>query len=278
MKIGYNTNGFGFHDFDQALEIIAELGYSCVAITLDVHHFNPFKVDSHEIQKLRKRLEELGLYVVIETGARFLLDARRKHYPTLLDSDNQRRWDFLERSMHIASELGALCVSYWSGKVSEEEAHRVSREQLFLRLAEAVKKLEGRADTLGVQLAFEPEPGFLIESMADYDQLCALVGKRIGLTLDVGHLQCVERIPPEHFIRRYADVLVNLQLDDMVQGVHQHLMFGEGEIAYGPLFQALKEIDYQGPACVELSDASRNAVQVARQAFDFLRASFEEKS
>lgn len=268
MLLGYNTNGFGFHRLDDALAVIAETGYSCVALTLDVHHADPFTMTANARRDLKKRLADLGLACVIETGARFLLDPRRKHRPTLLDADCARRREFLRLAMQLAGELEATCVSYWSG--ARPDGASATDDELFKRLAHHVVELESEAASRGVRLAFEPEPGFLVESMADYDRLCALTGRRIGLTLDIGHLQCVEKQPPATFIARYADALINVQLDDMKRGKHQHLMFGEGEVDVPSVFRALGAIGYKGPACVELSDASRNAPACAGEAFRFL--------
>jgi L-ribulose-5-phosphate 3-epimerase len=36
----------------------------------------------------------------------------------------------------------------------------------------------------------------------------------------------------------------------MRRGVHEHLMFGEGEIDFPPILQALAEIGYQNGICV----------------------------
>jgi len=38
MRLGYNTNGFAHHRLSDAVEIIAELGYRSIGLTLDVHH------------------------------------------------------------------------------------------------------------------------------------------------------------------------------------------------------------------------------------------------
>src|SRR5690606_33242083 len=100
------------------------------------------------------------------------------------------------------------------------------------RLSGLLEEAEGR----GLTLAIEPEPGFLVESMADYEKLCGLLGRRMPLTLDVGHLQCVEERTPAELIRRYAEETVNLQLDDMVAGKHVHLPFGEGEVDFDAVF------------------------------------------
>lgn len=268
MQLGYNTNGFGFHRLDDVIDILAEIGYSCIALTLDVHHADPFRTSDSEYQRIGALIKDRGMSCVIETGARFLLDPRRKHRPTLLDENVNKRREFLVRAMHVARLLDAACVSYWSGAVPVKST--ASRAELMHRLGHHVRELEQEAQEMKVKMAIEPEPGFFIESMSDYDELCESVKRPLGLTLDIGHLKCVEKEPPKIFIERYADRLLNVQLDDMKAGIHEHLFFGDGEVDFPPVFESLKKIGYQGPACVELSDASRNAVATALKAFQYL--------
>ena len=45
LRLGYNTNGFNCHYLESALEIIADLGYRGVAITLDNYILNPASAD-----------------------------------------------------------------------------------------------------------------------------------------------------------------------------------------------------------------------------------------
>ena len=90
-----------------------------------------------------------------------------------------------------------------------------------------------------------------------------------GSTLDVGHVHCQgESIINE--IRRWTDCLFNVHIEDMRRGVHDHLMFGEGEIDFGPVLQTLAEMGYAGGVHVELSRHSHDAVNSARQALAFL--------
>ncbi len=42
LRFGYGTNGFANHRLDDALAVIADLGYSGVALTLDHDHLDPF--------------------------------------------------------------------------------------------------------------------------------------------------------------------------------------------------------------------------------------------
>src|SRR5262245_51962467 len=135
MLLGYNTNGFAHHRLEDALTILAELGYRSVAVTLDYHALDPFDPAwEGQAAAVRDRLDRLGLRSVVETGARFLLDPRRKHQPTLLSADpaeRERRLDFLRRSVDVARALDADAVSFWSGTPGDGDADDVLMSRLI---------------------------------------------------------------------------------------------------------------------------------------------------
>src|SRR4051812_20222920 len=126
LRFGYNTNGFAHHRLEDALALLAELGYRSVALTLDYHALDPFDGPlPGQLQRVKELLRRHGLTSVIETGARFLLDPRRKHQPTLLTAsaeERERRLDFLRRAVEIAAELGSEAVSFWSGREGAPDA------------------------------------------------------------------------------------------------------------------------------------------------------------
>ena len=93
-----------------------------------------------------------------------------------------------------------------------------------------------------------------------------------GLTLDVGHLHCQAELPVADHLRRWRDWLWNIHIEDMRQGIHDHLMFGDGEMDFPPIFRALDEIGYKAGVHVELSRHSHDAVNTARKALAFMRA------
>ena len=127
------------------------------------------------------------------------------------------------------------------------------------------------AEPRGAQIGFEPEPGMLIETLEQYGQLAEQVGSpRFGLTIDIGHVQCVEDGSIADHLRRWAKPLCNVHIEDMRRGVHEHLRFGEGEIDFPPVMAALREIGYTGCINVELSRHSHMAPEVLRESFEFL--------
>lgn len=269
----YNTNGFAFHRLEDALTILAGAGYDGVALTPDVHHLDPLRSAPADVARVKGLLASLGLWVVIETGARFVLDPARKHRPTLLDAPPEaaRRQAFLERCVDLAEALGAPVVSVWSGAAPEG----LGPEAAFARLVTGLHALCTYAQERRVRIGFEPEPGMLVERAADWPRVRdAVAHPALGLTLDVGHCLAMREGSPERWIRAHARDLLVVQLDDHRAGVHDHLMFGEGEVDLAAIARALTEVGFTGPLEVELSRHSATAPATARTAREHLRRAF----
>ncbi|HLJ12779.1 MAG TPA: sugar phosphate isomerase/epimerase family protein [Planctomycetaceae bacterium] len=271
MRLGYNTNGLAFHRWPDALELLADVGYESVAITLDHNCLDPYAAGvAAEVGRMASALGRLKLASVIETGARFLLNPRAKHEPTLMSAGRDERAlriDFLKRAVDIASDLGSDAVSFWSGTLREP----LAAEAAMARLAGGCAEVISHAAARKMKLAFEPEPGMFIETFAQYEQLLEQVDAPLfGLTIDIGHVHCVESGPIGDYLRRWASRLYNVHIEDMRKGVHEHLRFGEGEIDFGPVMQALADVDYRGGVHVELSRHSHRAPEVVQESFDCL--------
>lgn len=279
MLLGYNTNGFAHHDPFDALEILAAIGYQSVALTLDHGPLNPFAADwQAQLSRLKSELQRLRLRSTIETGARYLLNPRHKHEPTLVspsEAERQKRIDFLQRAVDAAAFLDSDCVSLWSG-IRRDDA---PDEELLERLAESLRIVLRHATNSGVTLGFEPEPGMFVDTLKSFHRLLQWIdAPHLELTLDVGHLWCQGELPIADYIARWAQRIVNVHIEDMRAGVHEHLMFGEGEMRFPPIIDALAKVGYRGALHVELSRHSHLAPAAARQAYDFLRPLVEKTS
>ena len=271
MLLGYNTNGLAHHSLPAAIELLAEIGYRSVGITLDYHALNPYGEHfQRELQETADLLARHNLRSVVETGARYLLNPAVKHEPTLVSADEEdrlRRIDFLCRAIDAAKALGSDCVSLWAGVVR----HSAGRATALAHLTAGLRRVLDYAERQDVVIGFEPEPGMLIDTMASLEELLDRVDSpRMKLTLDVGHLHCLSETPIPSVIRRWSDRLVNVHIEVMRAGIHDHLMFGEGEMEFPPIIAALAEVGYDGGVHVELSRHSHDGPRAARRAFEFL--------
>jgi sugar phosphate isomerase/epimerase len=276
LRFGYGLNGFTDHRLEDALSVLADLGYDGVALTLDHAHLDPFAPDlAGRTARVARLLERHGLAVVVETGARYILDPHRKHSPTLVsDEGRDRRVDLLERAIRVAADLGSPAVSFWSGIAPDG----VSPQDCWAHLEAGVSRLLPTAERHGVELALEPEPGMLVERIADVEELRRRLGSpdRLRLTIDVGHLRCTEDDDPVSCIVDAGPLIANVQIDDMRRGVHEHLPFGEGEVEVPAVLGALLEVDFPGLVAVELPRHSHAAPALAAQSIDVLRAAEEQ--
>jgi L-ribulose-5-phosphate 3-epimerase len=284
MLLAYNTNGLANHYLLDAIDLLAEIGYAGVSITLDHGALDPYDAKSDvQFDRVAAALEKYRLRCVIETGARFLLDPRNKHEPTLVSPDpagRARRIDFIARAIDIAARLKADCISLWSGVVRDG----AGRAAGLSRLIEGLAAILPVAEHHRVDLAFEPEPGMLLDTLESYGELLEeLTGRgintsRLRLTIDVGHLHCQAELPLGEKIRQWRERLANVHIEDMRAGVHEHLMFGEGEIDFPPVIAALAKIRYDGLLSVELSRHSHDGPQAALRAYNYLSPLIEVES
>jgi sugar phosphate isomerase/epimerase len=281
-RLGYNTNGLAHHRLHDALALLADSGYEGVALTLDVQHLDPFTSTTEDIEAVRRRAEELELSLAVETGARYVLDSKVKHAPNLLDEEadgRERRVDFYARAAKIAASLGAEVISIWAGASSDgltaESDDGERKDALWERLVEGTRRSLAAGAESGVTLCFEPEPGMFIERPAGFVELKGRLGSdgdTLGMTLDVGHLLCTNDLPVGDVIRAHAAHIRHVHLDDIAGGVHEHCMFGEGDLDLAETLGALNEIGFDGMAAVELSRDSHKGAAAAAEAMQHLLA------
>ncbi|MFB8384564.1 sugar phosphate isomerase/epimerase family protein [Streptomyces rubiginosohelvolus] len=273
LRYAYNTNGMTSHRLDDALELLADTGYDGVALTVDVAHHDPFAPDlATRTAALARRLERLGLGSTVETGARFLLDPRHKHEPTLVTADpagRARRVAFLRRCVDIAADLGSEAVSFWAG-VPATGTDASLGGTAWSHLVEGVRGVTAYAAERGVVAAFEPEPGMLVEDCADWLRLSALV-PGLRLALDTGHCLVTGDLAPDEAVVRHAADLGAVAVEDMPVGRHEHRAPGEGDMDLPAVLGALSAVRYGGLVSLELSRDSHRADSLVRSALSALQ-------
>lgn len=270
LRYAYNTNGCAHHALEDVIEMVADAGYDGVSITLDNQHLNPFAVDhANELRRVAARLASRNLGSVIETGARFLLNPRLKHEPTLVSAEAEgraRRLDFLTRSFEVAAETGAEVVTFWAGAPGPDVDPSQARDWMYAGVAEVLR----RAERYGVAAAFEPEPDMIVGTATSFEAL-AHEFPTLRLALDLGHCLVSKDVEPQDAIVSQASRLGTVHIEDMQRGVHKHLPFGEGDMDLPAVIGALRRIGFSNLVCVELSSDSHRAVQMIPDAREALR-------
>jgi sugar phosphate isomerase/epimerase len=257
MLLGYHSNSLQNHRFDEALSLLARHGYQAVAITPDTCHLDPERTGDRDLDDVAHRLRELGLLPVMETGARFLLDADHKHEPTLMTRDpkaRQRRLDFYSRVAAMGRRLGARTVSFWAG--IDPRPGEDSDAWMLDGIRETCQRIRDE----GLEPSLEPEPGMAVETVADWHRVRNALGVAApALTLDIGHLYAVWEGDPAAVVAAVVPFLAQVHLEDMRRGKHEHLLPGAGDVDFESVLTALSQGHYGGPVCFELSRSSHCA-------------------
>lgn len=270
MQLGYHAGGLSQHNLMTGLGLLADIGYQSVAIGVDFGWLCPTdpQVDQ-EVQRARSLLNEKEMACVVEATANYLLDPRRRNWPTLMENDPghvEARMRYLKYCVDVSSELGAVCMSLRSGPKPVDVSFDVAMSRFVDGLFELLKYASSR----NVHLSVEPEPGMLIDTLGRYERLLHLVDSpSLGLTLDVGHAFCSGEVPLDAQVEKWFDKLVNVHIDDAISGVHQHLPPGEGQINFGLVIDSLAKHGYSGPIHVDLEAHSHVGAEMAVRCHEF---------
>ena len=213
MRMGYNTNGAIGFPLEDTIRLLSDLGFQSIALTLDHEVLNPFSADiGQSLERTQRLLTRLGMHSVVETGARYLLNRQVKHHPTLVSPDpaeQQFRILFLKRAVEIASRLESDCVSLWSGPIPVDGLE--NRDQIWDRFCDRLSEVLDYAQRLDVPLGFEPEPGMLVATVADFLHLQKrLPHPMLRLTLDIGHVVCQAEGSVPDIVAQVAGDLVKI--------------------------------------------------------------------
>ncbi len=271
LRYAYNTNGTVHHRMTDAVSLVADSGYDGIALTLDHACLDPMAEGwERRTEALAGQLRRLGLGCVIESGARFLLDPRDKHQPTLVSATGEardHRLAFLRRSLDIGAMLQAEAMSFWAGSPKPE----VRPQDAWDWLRAGVEQVLAHADRVGVTAAMEPEPEMMIATVDHFRQLHDLFSS-LRLALDLGHVMVTQERVPQDAVREFAAELGTVSIEDMKRGDHVHLAFGDGDMDIPACLDALEAVGFSRLVCVELSSDSGRADRMVPDARRWLAA------
>jgi sugar phosphate isomerase/epimerase len=114
------------------------------------------------------------------------------------------------------------------------------------------RELAAYAETLGVKLAIEYEPQFVINSTEMLLTAIDEIGMpNVGINCDIGHVFLCDP-DPLAAIRASAPLMLQCHVENMAAGVHDHLVPWEGDMDLKTYIDTLKEIGYTGALGLDL--------------------------
>ena len=241
IQLSYCTFGLTQLDFLDAIDAVGEAGYAGIEISFHRRQLNPFEIGDDYLTAVKKRLDAARLRPACVATASHFFTPSRPHEPSLMSLDlagRKRRIELIKRGVHVARQLGAPLVTFGSGFIRDEHIGNPSvnpHELLADSIRECLREIRDDED---ITLLIEPEPGMLIETMAQGLSLIEAIGSpRFRLHVDICHAYCSER----HYITALAEAAPltrYLHVSDARRGYNLKIVADTEDLAFDLDFAA----------------------------------------
>lgn len=267
MQFAICNETFQDWPFDKAFQFARDLGYTGIEIAPFTMATSAYDITPQQRATVRGQAEDAGLDVV---GLHWLLAKTEGYYLTTPDGAVRRKTsEYLAELAGLCRDLGGDVMVLGSPQ-QRNLLPGVSHDEAMQYAAECIR---GALPTLidnEVVLAVEPlgpAEGDFLRTAELGSELCAMVGSpHCRLHLDVKAMSS-ESVPIPDLIHQHADLLEHFHANDANRRGP-----GMGDIDFVPIFQALREIDYQGWVSVEVFDYTPGVEALARDSMEYMRA------
>jgi len=271
MKYAFCNEMFGDEPFERAWAAARQLGYTGVEIapfTL-LPGAEPFDVDdvpAPRRREIKKLAADAGLEVV---GLHWLLAKTTGLYLTSPESEVRRRTaEYLQSLAQLCADLGGTLMVLGSPQ-QRNLLPGVGYNEAEAYAAEVLRDAMPVCEDLGVTIALEPlgpaEGDFLLTAETAIHLAQLVDSSHCRLHLDVKAMAS----------EKYSIDTIILDSRDWIAHFHANdpnlLGPGMGEVEYGPILTALRDIDYAGWVSVEVFKYEPSPLEIARQSIEYLQ-------
>lgn len=271
MKYAFCNEMFGDEPFSKAWPEVRKLGYTGVEIA-------PFTLlpagESVDIRKLpaakrrevKQQAADAGLEVI---GLHWLLAKTSDFYLTTPEKAVQRETaDYFKALAELCADFGGQ-VMVLGSPPQRNLLPGVGYEEAENYAAEVLRAVMPTCEGLGVTIALEPlgpaEGDFMLTAESAIDLAKLVDSPSCKLHLDVKAMS-TEKYSPDVLIRQWSDWLVHFHANDP-----NLLGPGMGDVEYGPIFEALQEINYSGWVSLEVFKYEPSPLEIARQSIEYMQ-------
>lgn len=265
------TTLFFRDDLEVAIKEIINLDSECIEIVCESCHFSPdsLQVSDEVLQILKDENMDLSVH-----GSFFDINLG-SYYPKIRAFAVERA----KQAIDLCASIGSNIITFHPGYFLSPD-HQELWEELKQKFHESIEKCLNYARKKNVRIGLEniQVPYFFY---SDLKELGRFVENKhdLGITLDIAHSYLLKRqngseSPEEEISRditKLGESIEHVHLHDNTGGGDKHLPPGEGEINFGPIIQALREIGYDHRVIVEVHradkpvEAGRHALKATKQ-------------
>lgn len=249
---------------EDAIRAIADLGFA--GVELRIQGRGELAYYSDETNKaLRALMDEKNLRL---TSLNFTPEGAS----SLKAEERRTAVEDFRRVAAVAGQLGTGLItigpSYPAEAKHTDEHYKPSMQVWNTAMPEGVDLVQNYEDYLetlrgfaavcrehGLKMAVEPVPNAWIRNTDAVLRLLEKPGfEDVGVTYDVANISMIGDIA-EIFVYRVGRRICNVQMADNHGVNNAHWRPGKGKNDFGAIVRALADVGYQGPVCLELSDA-----------------------
>ncbi|MBD0359244.1 MAG: sugar phosphate isomerase/epimerase, partial [Nitrososphaeraceae archaeon] len=267
----FSTNAFKRYSLEEAIRMIAEIGYEGIELLCDSPHAYPPTFQEKQIKSFKDQIAKFKLQIS-NLNAFTLNSITDVYHPSWIENDKELRELRIMHTINcikLAKKIGAKNLSTEpGGPINERKRDVKYLEKLFM---EGLNRISPIAEEENVKILIEPEPDLLLENSNQFlNFIKNLNTNHIRLNFDIGHFFCVGEDPAK-IIYKLCEYIEHFHLADIASNrIHNHLIPGEGSINFREVLKTIETIGFKGFVTVELYPYQDNPKEAAKRAYEYL--------
>ncbi len=252
--------------WDRALDLTLECGYTGWEIAPFTIASSADQISSVRRAEIAKQITQSGVEVV---GLHWLLAKTEGYHLTINDSAVRGRTaDYLCELSQLCRDLGGglmVLGSPLQRNFPPEMTHAEAARNAAQVLEKVLPQLEANQVTLALEPLGPVEGNFWNHAAQTVEVIEQIGSPWIRLHLDVKAMS-TEEIPIPQVIRNHANHMVHFHANDP-----NRLGPGMGDVDFVPIFEALRDVRYDGWVSVEVFDYSPGIETILRESMENMR-------
>lgn len=163
-------------------------------------------------------------------------------------TETPEAYEIVRGMLRVAGELGSS-YAIINGAIRRPGEEFDAQWDAMIR---KTRELAQYAGELGVKLAVEYEPGFVIDNTELLFRAFREIDMpNVGINCDIGHVFLCDP-DPMAAIERSAPLILQCHVENMARGIHDHLVPWEGDMDLPAYIAKLREVGFDGGLGLDL--------------------------